>query len=70
MSRSTSLLRTITSKGEGISVGPENKIDEHLVYPQMDQVEILNNTVLNSNFWGIHVGGAENPDGQYLKISP
>nr|WP_319539520.1 right-handed parallel beta-helix repeat-containing protein [uncultured Methanospirillum sp.] len=54
-------------EGGGISVGPENKIDEHLVYPQMDQVEILNNTVLNSNFWGIHVGGAENPDGQYLK---
>ncbi len=54
-------------EGGGISVGPENKIEDKLVYPQIDQVEIRNNTVLNSNFWGIHVGGAENPDGPYLK---
>jgi len=54
-------------EGGGIWTGPENKDGEYLVFPPIDEVRVLNNTVLNSNFWGIHVGGQENPQGHYLK---
>ncbi|HWQ64115.1 MAG TPA: right-handed parallel beta-helix repeat-containing protein [Methanospirillum sp.] len=55
-------------QGGGISVGPVNKVGERIVYPPMNEVEIRNNTILNSNSWGIHAGGFENFDEQqYLK---
>ena len=51
----------------GISVGPENRQGEQIVFPPIDNVQIANNTVLNSNFWGIQVGGLEKTGDHYLK---
>lgn len=55
-------------EGGGISIGPVNGVDSSNDYLPMKEVEIRNNTVLNSNSWGIHAGGFESyDDQQFLK---
>lgn len=53
-------------EGGGISVGPVNPVDDRVDNLPMNEIEIRNNTIVNSNSWGIHAGGFENHGDQHI----
>ncbi|MBN1165781.1 MAG: right-handed parallel beta-helix repeat-containing protein [Methanospirillaceae archaeon] len=43
----------------GISVRAQHKQGGKIIYPEMDQITITDNTIQGSSFWGIDIGGWE-----------